>query len=292
MAELTGKVVSELAQATDLNDSDLFAISQSGASKSLLFSLLKDKVLDLKLYTKPTQLGLSGDSITLLEIFNAMPGYSIFMGSPGYDGIAEYATAGAAANGVVLIYKRSASRNFALNSYGTVGSTTVELWLTHFYSSTTDASNIDSISAWRKVFHSGASVPISNGGTGATTAAEAASALGLAYKAGDTISARLHCYGFITGSGQSMRLYCPMGKTARFVSGFDIATLTMALRKPSGGYIQSSAFNPVDDENTTVSVDFANDNGVLRFVLVKTDGWGETNNSTFNGEIDVTGTFT
>ena len=46
MAELTGKAVSELPAATTINDSDLLAISQNGASKKITPSVLLSEVKD------------------------------------------------------------------------------------------------------------------------------------------------------------------------------------------------------------------------------------------------------
>ena len=59
MATLTGKAVSELPEATTVNDNDLFALSQSGASKKLLYSTLRALFHDGVLNIEDTYSGLA-----------------------------------------------------------------------------------------------------------------------------------------------------------------------------------------------------------------------------------------
>ena len=59
MSGLLGKTVSELPEATTANDGDLFAFSQSGASKKLLYSTLRDLIRDGQISLEETYTGLA-----------------------------------------------------------------------------------------------------------------------------------------------------------------------------------------------------------------------------------------
>lgn len=84
MADLTGKPISELTEATSVSDSDLFAIASGGASKKISAATLSHELPDIKMYTSVTHLGLSSGT-TIAAVYAAMPNGSMaFLGADGF----------------------------------------------------------------------------------------------------------------------------------------------------------------------------------------------------------------
>lgn len=111
------------------------------------------------------------------------------------------------------------------------------------------------------------------------------------YKKGDQITTSFYWdgFGFITGSATNVTIYLPVHKSLEFVSGLSVTSMVIALRHADGGYIGGSWYDVIADSSCTVAADLTNN--VITFTIVKTDGWGVTNNIPFVGRVRFAGTF-
>jgi hypothetical protein len=116
----------------------------------------------------------------------------------------------------------------------------------------------------------------------------------LYYKAGDVISGYFECYGFITSGGKDVNFFIPLPKSTKNISGCNFSKLKIALRIPSGGYIESNWYDVLSDSNYTVNnVASSNGGAILLINLSKnTTISNVTNNTPIVGRTDITGTFT
>lgn len=89
-------------------------------------------------------------------------------------------------------------------------------------------------------------------------------------------------YGFVTTSATLCQLFIPMNFEVG-VSSISITAITIALRIPTGGYLGGNDFNAT---SYVQSATLVLAQGGIRVDLVKSDGWGVTNN------IPVVGTAT
>lgn len=111
------------------------------------------------------------------------------------------------------------------------------------------------------------------------------------YGKGDTITNAFYWdgFGFITGSATQLVIYLPVHKSLEFVSGLTITRMLIAFRHVGGGYVGGSWYDVVADSTVTITSDLSNN--VIMFQLVKTGGWGVTNNTPVVGRVRFTGTF-
>lgn len=113
--------------------------------------------------------GTITSSSTLVQIFNAMPSYSILFISPNYGGFGTYTTLGVKCNGVVVLFKWSASRHLGLNYYSTASNlTSHEAWYFRIAQSDSTVGRYDTI-IWSQNYEAPtySQLSLSNGNTGA-----------------------------------------------------------------------------------------------------------------------------
>lgn len=123
MADLTGKAISELPEATSITNTDLLALSQTGSSKKLSMQTVKEKIG--RSYTV-SELGLTS-SATLKDVALAMPNDSVCIIPSGDVDISGMENASAI--GEILVVRSRAYRTFAIGARTYVGMTDGEVRL-------------------------------------------------------------------------------------------------------------------------------------------------------------------
>ena len=97
-----------------------------------------------------------------------------------------------------------------------------------------------------------------------------------------SLSMTLYCYGWITGSGKNLVIYAPLDFKGSTVN---VTSLQVAMRKPTGSYVLSNNFDGLSYINRQSLISHQK---LLMLELIKSDGWGETNNIPLTGAIILT----
>ena len=96
-------------------------------------------------------------------------------------------------------------------------------------------------------------------------------------------------YGFVTTGGKNAHIFIPLNFDNN-ATGVTITSLVGGLRLSTGGYLGGA-----DNFNFTsyiTSIEVRILQNILYVICEKSDGWGATNNTTFNGLATMTGTVT
>ena len=111
------------------------------------------------------------------------------------------------------------------------------------------------------------------------------------YKKGEAVTTSYYwdVFGFVTSGGTALNIYLPTHKSIEFVSELSVTAMTISLRNVAGTYIGGNWYNVFTDSGCTVSADVSNN--VITLMVVKTGGWGVTNNTPFTGRVRFNGTF-
>lgn len=248
MAELTGKAVSELTEATSLSDASLFAISASGYSRSISGRTVKNASNGV------------GEAIPANTDLNSVttPGV-YYVTSTNAPTIANSPFSGA---GYRLEVYAASTTDSRYRTQIALTNTADTLYVRNL--------NNENISPWRRIMDA-SMLPLSigNGGTGATTAKNAAVALGLAYEPGD-YRHYLYLYG-ATASATSVRLNAPVSKSLVHVGGVDVTEFTSAYIYGIGGTINGA----VTDLSTYVDSSAIYGSAIITFRLTNSN-WNLT----------------
>ncbi len=207
--------------------------------------------------------------------------------------------------------------NNAVNGYilvisNTAGSRAKQLFMRHGTQGTNDFQtyvrqyNGTQWGDWVKILTAGQAVQISEGGTDATTAAEACANLGLAYKAGDTFTTTVNSVlaAVLTGSAKSIYVTIPMPKSLASISSITVTSFKGGARQPGGGYVGSGnasspwssadSFQWVGASGLTFTAEKAADN-LIRIVITSSTAFTAGNTTTAlanNMPINFMGTWT
>ena len=248
MAELTGKAVSELTEATSLGDSSLFAISASGNSRSISGRTVKNAPFGV------------GEAIPANTDLNSVT-------TPGV----YYVTS---TNAATIVNSPLSSTSYRLEVYAAASSSSqyrTQIVLTNT-TNTLYVRNLnnENISPWRKIMDA-SMLPLSigNGGTGATSAKDAAVALDLAYEPGD-YRHYLYLYGAVASS-TSIRLNAPVSRSLVYVSGINVTEFSGSYVYGIGGLINSG----VTDLSTYIESSTTYGNAMISFRITNSN-WNLT----------------
>lgn len=109
--------------------------------------------------------------------------------------------------------------------------------------------------------------------------------LDLAFSPGTYSLTLATAYGVVTGGGTVCSIYIPVPKSLARVSRVSVTLLSISLRHTGGGYIGgSSDFNALPYSDGTPSI---SSNGQLYINIVRSSGWGVTNNTPVAGTLDI-----
>ena len=107
-----------------------------------------------------------------------------------------------------------------------------------------------------------------------------------------TTISNLNCYGvtgIVTGSGKNAQIYIPLNMDDNARVG-TITSLTCSLRLSTGGFFGGS--DSINLSSYITSVTLRRLQSIIVVELTKNDGFGATNNTTFGGIVNITGTIT
>ena len=92
------------------------------------------------------------------------------------------------------------------------------------------------------------------------------------------------CYGYVTSSSKDLRIAIPLSLGASIVdqSAVTFTKFNISLRTLAGGYVIANDADVLEYISTSSA---RQKQGLIWVTLVKDDGWGIPNNSTFNGHI-------
>lgn len=120
MADLSGKTINELPQATSLSDSDIIAVSQGGAAKHITWSSIKSAISSAFTTASINATGLFGGSVTGIssavgkKSFNTVDAYITFNSSISSGNIATIVSAYRPAHDVCFpLFSASSSSSYA-----------------------------------------------------------------------------------------------------------------------------------------------------------------------------------
>lgn len=267
MAELTGKTISELSEVTTLANTDEFALTRSATARRITGEAIRNAA-QFRGTLIPDNSDLD-DYVT--------PG--IFYVPNGTSAATIQNTPYTATNFRLAVYALGVyETDSRLQIITTTGSNN-QLY------SRSRSNNV--WGSWHRYLHDGMlPVSLANGGTGATSAKDAAIALGLAYGAG-TYSYTGGVYGYVTSSTQ-VRLFIVPPRSIRYVNSITINSVTAAsIRHVGGGYIGGASATLTNYVSQPASW-----GGAITFTIDNGNGWGVTTNTPVTGYIEASITFT